>query len=56
MKELEKSSKYRNFRDSKKAILPEEKSYSAPSNKQDMRHIKIMSGFRPNSEMPGNDR
>lgn len=50
-------SKFKNFRDSQKeTVLPKPINYSAPSSKQDMKHIRIMSGFRPNSEMPGNDR
>lgn len=60
MSKIEKSSKFEKFRNSQRSKklfeIPEAKDYSAPSNDQARKHIRIMSGFRPNSEMPGNDR
>lgn len=60
MSEIEKSSKFEEFRSSQKTNefykIPEAKKYPIASNEQAKKHISIMSKFRPNSEMPGNDR
>ncbi len=56
MGSIEKSSKCEEFRSSQKEKFPKLKDYSKASNEQAKKHIRIMSEFRPNSEMPGNDR
>ncbi len=56
MDDTEKDNKSKAYRESQKIKFQQPEDYSAPSNEQAKKHIKIMSGFRPNSEIPGNDR